>query len=371
MNLTDEQVELLETVAGAYEDGHRSQFIFVRTHDGSSVLFQDNHCVSITTGIMDFRRLEAEGLIDFDMSPKDPIGKITGKGLAAYRNAGSVDEKKPENEMEEPDPRSVFVVHGRDEEIRKSMFAFLRAIGLNPMEWSQAVRATGEASPYVGTVLDVAFSQAKAIVVLLTPDEKVQLRKGLHSAGEAENEPQSHQARPNVLFEAGMAMGRCPKRTVLVEVGKLRPFSDIGGRHVVRLDGTPEQRKELAQRLETAGCQVDTSGNDWLSAGHFEVAVTNQPARQTAVQERTEIDRNDALNILEGWFKRRPAENSLQNIAFEETDKELNLPSGTAMKYLCEAGEMCGYEVKRKGPETILFERPNPGYYGSSRHRRF
>jgi predicted nucleotide-binding protein len=29
---------------------------------------------------------------------------------------------------------SVFVVHGRDEVLRKSMFDFLRALGLNPME---------------------------------------------------------------------------------------------------------------------------------------------------------------------------------------------------------------------------------------------
>lgn len=285
MNLTDEQVVLLEAVAGAYEDGHRSQFIIVRTHDGSSVLFQDNHRVPITADIMDFERLKAEGMIDLDTSPRDPIGKITGQGLAAYRNAGNVDEGSSENEMEEPDPRSVFVVHGRDEEIRKSMFNFLRALGLNPMEWSQAVQATGEPSPYIGTILDTAFSKAQAIVVLFTPDEEARLRDGLCSPDEADGKL-SHQARPNVLFEAGMAMGRYPKRTVLVEVGKLRPFSDIGGRHVIRLDNTPQKRKELAQRLKSAGCQVDTSGNDWLSVDSFEVAVTDQPTQEPVVQER-------------------------------------------------------------------------------------
>jgi Predicted nucleotide-binding protein containing TIR-like domain len=150
--------------------------------------------------------------------------------------------------------RKVFVVHGRNREARAAMFTFLRAIGLGPIEWSEAVRLTGEASPYIGHVLDAAFSAAQAIVVLLTPDD--------------ETIPLA-QARPNVLFEAGMAMGRDPKRTVLVELGQLRPFSDVVGRHAVRMNGSAERRKELAQRLETAGCAVNLTGEDWLSAGDF------------------------------------------------------------------------------------------------------
>jgi len=40
-------------------------------------------------------------------------------------------------------PQTVFVIHGRNEAARKSMFEFLRAIGLKPLEWSQALAATG------------------------------------------------------------------------------------------------------------------------------------------------------------------------------------------------------------------------------------
>lgn len=43
--------------------------------------------------------------------------------------------------------RSVFVVHGRNEPLRKAMFDFLRSINLSPMEWSHAVELTGEGSP--------------------------------------------------------------------------------------------------------------------------------------------------------------------------------------------------------------------------------
>lgn len=51
------------------------------------------------------------------------------------------------------DRRVVFVVHGRNDGARKAMFEFLRSIDLRPLEWSQAVKATGEAAPYVGQVL--------------------------------------------------------------------------------------------------------------------------------------------------------------------------------------------------------------------------
>jgi hypothetical protein len=36
--------------------------------------------------------------------------------------------------------KSVFVVHGRDEALRKSMFDFLRALGLLPLEWDHALK---------------------------------------------------------------------------------------------------------------------------------------------------------------------------------------------------------------------------------------
>lgn len=163
----------------------------------------------------------------------------------------------------------VFVVHGRNEPARDAMFSFLRSIGLQPIEWDQAIAATGQGSPFIGHVLDVAFDQGQAVVVLLTPDDIAYLRdEYAHGDSDPETSP-AGQARPNVLFEAGMAMGRHPDRTILVELGSLRPFSDVAGRHAVRLSNTPEARKSLAERLRTAGCEVDTSGSSWFKEGDF------------------------------------------------------------------------------------------------------
>lgn len=181
-----------------------------------------------------------------------------------------------------PDPRVVFVVHGRNMAARSAMFQFLRAIGLRPREWSQAVADAGKAMPYIGEVLDAAFSKAQAVVVLMTPDDEARLREQYRAPGDPPYETElTPQARPNVIFEAGMAMGRAPDRTVIVEVGEVRPFSDIGGRHVIRMNDSSERRQELAQRLRDAGCDVDLIGTDWHREGNFAAAVpspTGAPA---------------------------------------------------------------------------------------------
>jgi hypothetical protein len=118
-------------------------------------------------------------------------------------------------------------------------------------------------------VLDKAFDMAQAIVVLMTPDEIAYLRSEYaHGEDDPDTNP-APQARPNVLFEPGMAMGRNPDRTVLVELGTLRPFSDVAGRHALRLNESAAKRNELAQRLKTAGCDVQQGGSDWLNACDF------------------------------------------------------------------------------------------------------
>ena len=169
-----------------------------------------------------------------------------------------------------PDNSRVFVIHGRNEGIRRALFDFLRAIGLKPIEWSEAVALTGRPSPFIEEILDIAMQHAQAIIVLFTGDDQARLRDEFlwvnDPVYEREATPQS---RPNVIFEAGMALGKYPKRTILVQVGKLRPFSDIAGRHFVRLRNSSKSRQELAGRLKLAGCEVDLSGTDWHDAGSF------------------------------------------------------------------------------------------------------
>jgi predicted nucleotide-binding protein len=173
--------------------------------------------------------------------------------------------------------RTVFVVHGRNLAARDAMFAFLRSIDLHPLEWSEARRVAG-VMPYIAEILDAAFSRAQAVVVLLTPDDVAYLQPAYLTEADPPHERlPTGQARPNVLFEAGMAMARAQGRTVLVELGRLRPFTDIGGLHVVRLTNSTAARQDLAARLEDAGCAVDLDGTSWHKAGDFALAALGIP----------------------------------------------------------------------------------------------
>ncbi len=167
-------------------------------------------------------------------------------------------------------PNSVFVVHGRDNAAKNAMFTFLRAVGVKPIEWTSALGMSKKAAPYIGEILDAAFARARAIVVLMTPDDLAQLRPDLLLPSDKPYERTlTGQARPNVLFEAGMAFATHPDRTVMVQLGNVREFSDVAGRHVVHMSNEYSKRQELATKLINAGCNVDTTGTDWVQAGDF------------------------------------------------------------------------------------------------------
>jgi hypothetical protein len=59
----------------------------------------------------------------------------------------------------------------------------------------------------------------------------------------------------------------------------------------VRLSQGAECRKDLAQRLERAGCEVNMAGTDWLSAGDFDGALTDPVS--TAVTDPQARDGRD------------------------------------------------------------------------------
>ena len=201
---------------------------------------------------------------------------LAGSGLE-YVDGGTI--RKLGNSGDEMagetiDPSKVFVIHGRNDAARKATFDFLRALGLKPIEWTQAIQGTWKPSPYVGDVLDHAFSVAGALVVVLTGDDLAQLRPELQKDDDLPYErTATPQARANVLFEAGMAYGAHRDQTLFVQFGDIRPFSDIAGRHLLRLTDDPERRKDFVDRLKNAGCSVDDSGSDWLSAGDFRAAL--------------------------------------------------------------------------------------------------
>lgn len=165
---------------------------------------------------------------------------------------------------------AVFVVHGRDIKARDNLAIFLRSLKVDVIEWEKALELTGKANPYIKEVIDAGFARAQAIVVLLTPDDEAKLRTPFARKDDPSHEKRlSGQPRQNVIFEAGLAFGRYDSNTILVQIGKLRPMSDVSGIHIVNLTGSPTSRKQLVGKLKVTGVEYDDSGADWLTHGKF------------------------------------------------------------------------------------------------------
>jgi predicted nucleotide-binding protein len=208
--------------------------------------------------------------------------------LAEIRGASSASQDRPPVAMDvaprrsaslrprAPKPtrnNSIFVVHGRDTKLTDDMYAFLRAIGINPMEWNDAIMAAkGGANPIVGDVIDEAMKKVQGVMVLLSPDEQARLKPKF--ASDRDKKRNLHkldgQPRPNVIFEAGLAVGAHSDKTILVQVGDIREISDIAGKHLVHLTDSAASRKALAQRLrDKLKFKINLTGDAWLSVGQF------------------------------------------------------------------------------------------------------
>ena len=191
-------------------------------------------------------------------SPRPPLPEL----IARDKRNNYVQPIPPDQDI---DPSNVFLVYGRNKTAKDALSDFLKRLNLHPMEWEEMVKLTGITSPYIKEVLDKGFSQAQAIVVLLTPDDEARLKSDLADSSDGSEETQfTGQPRPNVIFEAGMAFGIHPYRTILVEFGKIRPISDLLGVHTIRFNGSSsEPLKSLAVRLKNAGCAVQESANSF------------------------------------------------------------------------------------------------------------
>jgi Predicted nucleotide-binding protein containing TIR -like domain len=166
--------------------------------------------------------------------------------------------------------RRVFVIHGRDLQARDAFTDFLRALDLWPVEWEQLVAEIGSAAPFLGDVVNFAVSRARAVIVLLTPDDVASLHVQLRRNDEPEYETEpTGQPRQNVLIEMGMALMACPHRTIIVEIGRIRSPADIAGRNVVRFDGSGTSLGKIVERLKNAGCAVVDNGGDWRNVERF------------------------------------------------------------------------------------------------------
>lgn len=203
---------------------------------------------------------------------RDWFGRVYGRSDSTSIRASVPSPEVRSGVYSSNETKRVFVVYGRNERVRVALFTFLRSLGLQPIEWHEAVEFTANPSPHVSDIVEAGFRLAAASVVLLTPDDDACLRAEFQNPGDPEFELRpTGQPRPNVLFEAGMSWALFPKKTVLVQVGQIRPFSDMSGIHVLQMDGSLDRRRQLATRLKMAGCAINDLdlSTEWHTAGNF------------------------------------------------------------------------------------------------------
>jgi hypothetical protein len=124
--------------------------------------------------------------------------------------------------------------HSRNEAARAAVFTFLRSIGLEPIEWSAAIRMTGEATPYIGDVLNAAFASAQAVVVLQTPDDIAYLDKTLCEADDPEAEPPPPSPSGRRLSNSALLVLR---RRSMANLGSALLAPELAAKHRLGTDG--------------------------------------------------------------------------------------------------------------------------------------
>lgn len=177
-----------------------------------------------------------------------------------------------------PDPKKVFIIHGRNMKARDELGIFVRSLGLSPINFMD-LRASMGGTPTVAEIVERGMDQAQGVIALITADEYAAVRPDFRYAHDQSDDIQRWQARPNVIFEAGIAFGRDRKRVIFVLLGPPKLFTDVAGIHVLRPNNDPSgDRAVLRTTLwQGMGCDIEVHSTDWMRSGDFEACVKSLP----------------------------------------------------------------------------------------------
>lgn len=171
-----------------------------------------------------------------------------------------------------PDRKKVFIIHGRNRQARKEMGIFVRSLGLEPINFDD-LRASMGGTPSVAEIVTKGMKDAQGVIAIFTPEEYAVLRPEHRGDGEKGPMVERWQARPNVIFEAGMAYANDPKRVVFITLGAVDTFSDIAGIHTLSPKNDAKgHRNTLRNTLASMDLDLNES-SDWMDHGDFEACV--------------------------------------------------------------------------------------------------
>ena len=134
---------------------------------------------------------------------------------------------------------------------KSAIFELLKSFELDPVgferaEWGSDTLSNRQA-------MERVFSEAQAVIVMLTPELEV---VGSSASSAAKQAVQSEFVPESwVLIAAAMAWMTDPSRTVLVRQGKIRPIRPLDD-ECLDLDESAAKQEALMRRLDAAGCRV-------------------------------------------------------------------------------------------------------------------
>ena len=229
--------------------------------------------------------LERRGLLEVDESggshPFVTHGfELSEEGFLECERLGldrdpSSEEDEPMSSGGTPDAKKVFIIHGRNVEARAAVEHFLKALKLEPIDFDELAADMG--TEFVGNIVVEGVRRAQGVVALFTPDEFAALLPAFRKTHDKPSDIMRWQARPNVIFEAGIAFGIARERSALVTLGgEVSLFSDVEGIHLLRLNNHVESRGKFRQKLIGMRCDLDTRTNAWTDptkSGDFEACL--------------------------------------------------------------------------------------------------
>lgn len=141
--------------------------------------------------------------------------------------------------------KRAFIIYGRDVSAYDQLGKFVSAIGLQQLSFEEVAGRT--ATSFVADIVTQGIREADVVIAFFTPDEQAVLFDPVTGSYLDSDETSRWQARPNVIFEAGLASGVSREKTVIVTLGTdVRLLSDLHGIYYVDLKD--RRAKEILRR---------------------------------------------------------------------------------------------------------------------------
>ncbi|MBX3119304.1 MAG: nucleotide-binding protein [Fimbriimonadaceae bacterium] len=150
------------------------------------------------------------------------------------------------------------LIFGRDDVATNCIRRVVKSLSVNLIDFQFAKIKGESADDFNHEIIDRLFESCDGAIVILSPDERAILRPQLHR--HASDAKEKYQARPNVIFEHGIALGKFGRRVIVVQFGDVELHSDVAGLHPFRWSDAKSMRNQLSDRLSAMGYSVKATG---------------------------------------------------------------------------------------------------------------